>query len=92
MSPLSGFAFSEAALDFLATIPFKLRVQVIKKAKALQLDPHPKGSEQLKGKSTKGGEQIYRQRSGDYRILYVVRNNPSEVVILDIDHRKDVYR
>lgn len=92
MTPLFGFAFSEAALDYLAIIPFKFRAQVIKKAKALQIDPYPQGSEPLKGKCTKSGEQIYRQRSGDYRILYVVRNNPSEVVILDIGHRKDVYR
>ena len=35
---------------------------------------------------------MYRERSGDYRILYVVRSNPAEVMILDIDNRKDVYR
>jgi hypothetical protein len=33
---------------------------------------------------------VYRIRHGDYRILYSVR--PVIIVILDIDHRKDVYR
>jgi mRNA-degrading endonuclease RelE of RelBE toxin-antitoxin system len=33
---------------------------------------------------------VYRERQGDYRILYSVR--PVIIVILDIDHRKDVYR
>jgi mRNA interferase RelE/StbE len=89
---LVGFAFSEAALKFLTTIPPKFRAQVIRKAKALMLDPHPKGSKQLKGVTTANGESVYRERSGDYRILYVVRNNPMEVVVIDIDHRKDVYR
>jgi len=32
------------------------------------------------------------ERSGDYRILYVVRKNPGEVIVLDIDNRKDVYK
>jgi hypothetical protein len=41
---------------------------------------------------TDDGEPVYRERSGDYRILYVVRTNPDLVLILDIDHRKDVYR
>ena len=35
-----------------------------------------------------GTEAIWRVRSGDYRILYVVR--AQEVVVIDIDHRKDV--
>ena len=35
---------------------------------------------------------VYRERSGDYRILYIVRSNPDEVLILDIGHRKEIYR
>ena len=38
----------------------------------------------------RGAEPVYRVRQGDYRILYVVRE--IEVIVLDIDHRKDVYR
>lgn len=64
----------------------------MRKAKALMQDPHPKGSKPLKGVTTSDGEIVYRERSGDYRILYVVRGNPMQIVILDVDHRKDVYR
>lgn len=92
MSPLVGFAFSKAALDFLETIPPKFRAQVVKKARALTFDPRPEGHKQLKGITTADGEPVLRERSGDYRILYVVRSNPQQVVILDVDHRKDVYR
>ncbi len=92
MSPLIGLAFSEAALDYLATVPTKYRGQIVRKAKALMLDQHPKTSKPLKGSATTDGLPIHRERSGDYRILYVVRDNPTTVVILDIDHRKDVYR
>lgn len=92
MKGLIGFAFSESALTFLATVPPKFRGQIVRKARALMQDPHPKGSKPLKGVTTGAGETVYRERSGDYRILYVVRDNPDEVIILDIDHRKDVYR
>lgn len=88
--PYVGFAFTSAALDFLATLPPKIRKQVIKKAKALHTNPHPQGSKKLHDVVTDDGDPVYRERSGDYRILYVVR--PDEVMILDIDHRKDVYR
>lgn len=92
MVTINGFAFSESALAYLATIPAKVRGQIVRKARALMHDPHPKGSKPLKGVTTSAGETVYRERSGDYRILYVVRANPDQIVILDIDHRKDVYR
>lgn len=90
--PYVGFAFTDAALDFLGTLPPKIRKQIVKKAKALHTNPHPQGSKKLQDVVTDEGDPVYRERSGDYRILYVVRSNPGEVLILDIDHRKDVYR
>ena len=87
-----GFAFTDRALDFVETLPPKIRKQVVKKAKGLLADPFPQGSKKLKDVATDDGEPVYRERSGDYRILYVVRSDPSEVLIIDIDHRKDVYR
>ena len=92
MSPLTGLVITKSALDSLARFPFKIRAQLIKKAKALILDAHPQGSKPLKGVKTADDEIIYRHRSGDYRILYVIRSNPQQVIVLDIDNRKDVYR
>lgn len=87
--PHVGFAFTDSALDFLEEVPPKIRRQIIKKAKALHTQPFPRGCKKLQGVETDLGEPVYRERSGDYRILYVVR--PTEIVILDIDNRKDVY-
>ena len=89
---LIGFAFTDAALDTLDDLPPKLRKQVIKKARTLLTDPHPPGCKKLVGVETEDGEAVYRVRSGDYRILYIVRTKPEEVIIVDIDHRKDVYK
>jgi mRNA interferase RelE/StbE len=69
--------------------PGKLRAQVTKKAKALISDPHPQGCKKLVGWKD-GDDPVWRIRSGDYRVLYIVRE--FEVIILDIGHRKDVYK
>ena len=90
--PLVGLSFSAASLEFLATVPHKFRAQIIKKAKALINNQHPQGSKKLQDIETSLGEPIHRERSGDYRILYVVKSNPTHVVILDIGHRKDIYQ
>jgi len=58
----------------------------------LSQEPKPPGCKLVRGMVDEG-EPVYRIRQGDYRALYVVREplvKPA-VVILDIDHRKDVY-
>jgi mRNA interferase RelE/StbE len=84
-----GFAYHPAALAYLRTMPKKFRRQIINKINRLADDPYPPTAKMVQSKSV-GEERVYRERSGDYRILYVVRN--PIIVILDIDHRKDVYR
>ena len=86
---LFGFAIGPAAAAFLDQLPAgKVRRQITRKARALATDPHPQGCKKLKG-ITSGTDSVWRVRSGDYRILYVVRS--AEVIVIDIDHRKDVY-
>ena len=91
VEPLYGFAYSERALAFLRGLAPKLRRQIINKIEALASSPIPPGSKIVQGMK-EGEEQVRRIRSGDYRVLYIVRDNPSCVVVLDIGHRKDVYR
>jgi mRNA-degrading endonuclease RelE of RelBE toxin-antitoxin system len=84
-----GFAYSPRALDYLKTVPKKTRNQIVAKVQKLAADPHPPTAKMLQG-TGKDEERVFRIRSGDYRILYVVRG--IIVVILDIGNRKDVYR
>lgn len=35
---------------------------------------------------------IWSARRGTYRVLYRVREDPPEVIVLRIEHRRDVYR
>lgn len=90
MASLYGFAYTEAALEFLEScVQTKLRAQIKRRIEALAANPTPPGSKKLVGVMD-GDCPVYRVRQGDYRILYSVR--PVIIVILDIDHRKDVYR
>jgi mRNA interferase RelE/StbE len=90
MTSLYGFAYTEAALKYLeATVPTKIRGQIKRRIEALAANPTPPGCKKLIGVAD-GEYPVYRVRQGDYRILYSVR--PVIIVILDIDHRKDVYR
>lgn len=83
-------AYSERALKFLEAVSStKLRRQIKQKIDGLATDPKPPKCKLLHGVSD-GENPVYRVRSGDYRILYSIRT--SIIVILDIDHRKDVYR
>ena len=88
-SPYYGFAYDRCCLDFLKTLEKKLRRQIVKKVEQLAADPFPPTSKLVQG-MVDGEERVYRIRSGDYRILYAVRE--VIVCVLDIDHRKDVYR
>ncbi len=89
MSKYCGFAYDPRALEYLATVPKKFRKQIVAKIYKLAADPFPPTTKLIQGMKD-GEERVYRIRSGDYRILYVVRG--VIVVILDIGNRKDVYR
>ena len=91
MRTLFGFVYHERSLTYLQTLQQKTRKQIITKVQALASNPIPPTAKLVQGMMN-GEERVYRIRSGDYRILYVVRANPDHVVVLDIDHRKDVYR
>lgn len=54
---------------------------------ALANDPRPAGSKKLKG-----GNDLWRVRAGDYRIVYEVRDQILVVLILRVAHRREVYR
>lgn len=91
MGSLFGFAYSQKSLDYLKTLQQKTRKQIITKIQSLAENPTPPGIKMMQG-MREGEERVYRLRSGVYRVLYVIRSNPDHVVILDIDHRKDIYK
>ena len=70
----------------LAAAPVPDRRRIGRKIDALAEDPHPTGSRKLRG-----AEDLYRIRSGDYRIIYEVRDQVLIVLVILIRHRGRVY-
>ena len=54
---------------------------------SLALNPRPPGVTKLAGEA-----DLYRVRTGDYRIIYTIRDRVLMVLVLAISHRRDVYR
>lgn len=52
----------------------------------LAQNPRPTGVEKLTG------QDAYRLRVGDYRILYEIQDKVLLVLVVKIGHRRDVYR
>lgn len=50
-------------------------------------DPRPTGCVKLAGE-----EALYRVRVGDYRILYQIHDRALLVVVIEIGHRREIYR
>ncbi len=71
----------------LAHIDPVIRRRIGKAIDALATEPEPPGCKPLRILTG-----VLRIRVADYRILYHVRYADHIVQVLDIDHRKDVYR
>ena len=70
----------------LRKIPNSDLERVLSRIRALAEDPRPPGSEKL------SGEEKYRLRQGNYRILYTVNDAEICVVVVKVGHRREVYR
>lgn len=59
--------------------------RILKKIRALSKDARPPGCLKLTG------DEGYRLRVGDYRILYRIDDESKRIFIYRVKHRKDVY-
>ena len=67
-------------------LPRKNRRRVVTKIQSLAANPRPVGSERP------SGEEKYRLRQGDYRILYEIVDRELIVTVVRVGNRRDVYR
>jgi mRNA interferase RelE/StbE len=74
---------AEKELDALQT---SIRERINRRLLALKETPRPSGVKKLQG------EESYRLRIGDYRVLYTIDDNSKQVFIIAIGHRREVYR
>ena len=68
------------------TIPKKDLKNILKIIESLSKEPRPLGCRKL------SGQEKYRLRQGQYRIIYSIQDDDISVWIVKVGHRKDVYR
>jgi mRNA interferase RelE/StbE len=78
--------FRKSAAKELDKLPKTALQKVIKKIELLSTEPRPSGSEKLTG------QEFYRIRQGDYRIIYSIQDNELTIWVVKIGHRKDIYK
>ncbi len=61
--------------------------RIAKAVNQLAKNPRPNNS-----KALKGFHEIFRIRVGDYRVIYEIRESELIILVVEIDHRREVYR
>lgn len=67
-------------------VPKAHRKRIVSRIQDLSKEPRPSGVKKL------SGEEKYRIRQGDYRILYRIEDSIVTVTVVKVGNRKDVYR
>ncbi|MEM9216299.1 MAG: type II toxin-antitoxin system RelE/ParE family toxin [Cyanobacteria bacterium P01_F01_bin.150] len=79
--------FLKTAKKELAKLPQPIQRRIAAKIHALLLDPYPPDSKKLKN-----GNGRFRIRVGDYRIIYRLENAQLVILVIQIGHRRDIYK
>ncbi|MFC1452385.1 type II toxin-antitoxin system RelE/ParE family toxin [Verrucomicrobiota bacterium] len=70
----------------LKDIPQKDVRRILAAIESLGDDPRPPGTKKL------SGQERYRLRQGNYRILYSIEDDKLIICVVKVRHRRDVYR
>lgn len=77
---------TSARKELLAVPTKKDRQRLVRRIEALAEDPRAVGCQKL------SGQERYRVRQGDYRIVYEIRDAELVVMVVKLGHRREVYR
>ncbi len=75
-----------SAVREMDALPKQERQRIARKIQSLSDEPRPQGCEKL------SGEDKYRIRQGDYRIVYSISDQDLAVIVVKVGHRREVYR
>jgi len=78
---------AEKAAKFIRKQDKRIQRQIINNIRALAQNPRLQGCKKLQGY-----KELYRIRSGNYRIVYTIREKMLLVFVVRVAHRKDIYR
>ena len=79
-------AIKPSAVKELEMLPGKDLQKITRRILSLADNPRPLGSEKL------SGQERYRLRQGNYRIIYSIEDDRLVVFVVKVGHRREVYR
>ena len=79
--------FKERVIKDFNKLPLKEKNKIWDKIQLLKQNPRLKGFRKLVGKRNE-----FRVRFGNFRILYQIDEILKKVIIIQVGHRKDIYR
>jgi mRNA interferase RelE/StbE len=85
---MAGFSifFKESVRKDLDAIPKNDLQRIMERIGSLAVNPRPPGCEKLTG------QERYRLRQGNYRIIYSIQDSELTVWVVKVGHRREVYR
>ncbi len=78
--------YTPAARRSIERLDRQLQQRILERIASLSRNPRPSGSVKLRG------QDAYRIRVGDYRIIYTIHDDRLLVLVIDVGHRREVYR
>ena len=78
--------FKDSVRKDLDSIAINDLQRIIERIGNLAEDPRPVGCEKL------SGQEKYRVRQGNYRIIYSIQDTELTVWVVKVGHRREVYR
>ncbi|MGA0332706.1 MAG: type II toxin-antitoxin system RelE family toxin [Kiritimatiellia bacterium] len=83
---LYEIVFKKSVSKDLKTIPKKDVLKILNLIRSLAENPRPPQVKKL------SGQEKYRLRQGNYRILYSIEDDKLVITVVKIGNRRDVYR
>ena len=67
-------------------LPDEIAGRILNALEGLKTQPRPPGCKKLRG------ENAWRIRIGDYRVIYEIHDKVLHVIVVTVGHRREVYR
>lgn len=80
--------FSNKAVKSLKKITSVYQELILAKLSELAINPF----ENSNVKALKGQDKVYRLRVADYRVIFTIENSELVILVIDIDHRGNIYK
>ena len=77
----------KSAAKAISKLPKNVSNRLIPVIKKLGEEPRPAGAKKLQDR-----EDLWRIRAGDYRVVYAIEDTIKIVDVVQVAHRRDIYR